>query len=166
MGNNQLKYGWIAGGKTAVPIPIGLSEVIRARSGRFVEKDASGRAEIADQTTDNLIGHLECEEIEAADNDAEGKYTRNLCIDPSAVYRLPLRYETTTYNVNYSAALLFKSCDIVVTDGDIQWADLKGNVDKNLLIIVGGKAATGVGLDDGYVDVMINPLELGYTAVT
>ena len=160
----QLKYGWIRGGKVSIPVPIGSGEVIHAKSGRFCKNDGSGRAEImnADATP---WGFLECEDITAAQNDAEGKYTRNLIIDLTAVFRIPLRYESATYTTNYSAALLGESCDLVVTDGDIQWADLRAAGDYPI-IIVGGKAASAVAVDDGYVDVMINPAAISPTAIT
>lgn len=119
----QLKYGWIRGGKEGYPIPIGNAEVISARSGRFMKSDGSGRAEVAGAGSTVLIGFLESEAIAAADNTAEGKYTRNLICDLTAVFRIPLRFETVTYTTNYSAALLNKSCDLVVISG-VQYANL------------------------------------------
>jgi hypothetical protein len=159
----QLKYGWIRGGKVGYPIPIGLSEVINLRSGRFVKTDGSGRAEIAGDGHTALIGWLECEAITAASNDAEGKYTRNVINDLTAVFRLPIRYESATYTVNYSAAVLGKSCDLVVVAG-IQYANLTDG-DESTIIIVGGQAASAVAVNDGWVDVMINPAKISPTAL-
>jgi len=162
--DKQLKYGWIRGGKVSIPVPIGNGEVIHSQSGRFVKNDASGRAEIAGDTNTVLWGFLECEDIAAADNTSEGKYTRNMIIDLTAVFRIPIRFESATYTVNYSAAVLGKSCDLVVADGDIQWANLTDG-DESTIVIVGGKAASAAAADDGWVDVMLNPAKLSPTAL-
>jgi len=161
--NQQLKYGWIRGGKLTIPVPIGNGEVINARSGRFCKNDGSGRAEIAGDTHTVLWGFLESEPIAAADNTAEGKYTRNLIIDLTAVFRIPIRYESATYTVNYSAAVLGKSCDLVVVSG-IQYANLTDG-DESTIVIVGGQAASAAGANDGWVDVMLNPAKLSPTAL-
>ena len=159
----QVKYGWIRGGKVSIPVPIGNGEVISARSGRFMKNDGSGRAEVMNADTVPW-GFLESEAIAAADNTSEGKYTRNLIIDLTAVFRIPLRYETATYTTNYSAALLGKSCDLVVIS-NIQYADLRASGD-DVIIIVGGLAASAVAANDGYIDCMINPAKIAPTAIT
>lgn len=161
--NQDLKYGWIRGGKTSIPVPIGSGEVISAKSGRFMKNDGSGRAEVmsADATP---WGFLESEAIAAADNDSEGKYTRNLIVDLTAVFRIPLRFESATYTTNYSAALLGKSFDLVVIS-TIQYADLRASGDDPVMI-VGGKAASAAGANDGWIDCMINPANIAPTAIT
>lgn len=160
----QLKYGWIRGGKVGHPCPIGMSEVIHSKSGRFVKSDASGRAEIAGDGHTALIGFLECEDITAADNSSEGKYTRQLIVDLTAVFRIPIRFESATYTTNYSAALLNKACDLVVADGDIQWANLLTGT-EGCIYIVGGQAASAAGADDGWVDVMLSPTKFVPVAI-
>lgn len=159
----QLKYDWIRGGKVSYPCPVGNGEVVNLRSGRFVKTDGSGRAEIAGDGHAALLGFLESGPITATENDAEGKYTRNVINDLTAVFRIPLRYENATYTVNYSAAVLGKSCDLVVVEG-IQYANLTDG-DESTIIIVGGQAASAVAVNDGWVDVMLNPAKIAPTAL-
>ncbi len=75
---------------------------------------------------------------------------------------LPLAYDGSTYDCNYSTALNGESCDIVVING-VQYVNVSAS-SKDVVTIVGGKAATaaftdgsvtGLTLGDGYVDVQL-----------
>ena len=156
----QLKYGQIRGGSNGFPIDITDAEVIKNQSGKFLFRNVTtGHGEIAD-TTDDIIGHAES----AAD--AVTASVRVKCVnDLTAVFRIPLIYDGSTYTVNYSDAILGEACDLKVSD-DVQYANPTVATNKSLLI-VGGKAATGTDIasNDGYLDVQINPNQLGNLGV-
>lgn len=146
----QLKYGWIRGGRSGYIVPIGASEVIKAKSGRFVKNDTSGRAEIAVDGSTELIGFLDCEEFTASSTEGADK---RFCInDLTAVFRIPINAGT------YAATMVGKTCDLAVTS-NIQGAKLDAS-GEDTVIIVGGDA-----VNNAYVDVMINPVKVGATGV-
>ncbi len=146
----QLKYGWIRGGRSGYVVPIGASEVIKSKSGRFVKNDGSGRAEVAVDGSTELIGFLDCEEFTASATEGADK---RFCInDVTAVFRIPVSAGT------YAATMVGKTCDLAVSS-NIQGAKLDAS-GEDTVIIVGGDA-----VNNAYVDVMINPIKLGATGV-
>ncbi len=150
------KYGWIGGGHSSFALPMGASEVIKGKSGRFVKSDGSGRGEIAGDTHGVLYGFIEGgDETLGA---TEGATEKNCIDDVTAKFRVPLAYDGGSYTVNYSSALLGKTCDLVVV-ASIQKVNLTDS-DEDTLIVVGGKAATSITADDGYVEVRLNPNEM------
>jgi len=159
----QMRYGLISGPDYGFPIQMTAGEAIAWQSGRFVARNTTtGYAEIAD-TTDDIIGWFEEGEDSSSDSGLIGKCLYSL----DAIFRLPLIYDNSTYTTNYSAAILFESCDLKVSGG-VQYADPHAATNKTL-IIVGGKAATGTTIvgNDGYLDVIISPknrLDLGVGA--
>jgi len=156
----QLKYGQIRGGCNGFPIDITDAEAFAAQSGRFLFRNVTtGYGEIAD-TTDTIIGHAESGVV------ASSSSKRVKCVnDLSAVFRIPLIYDASTYTVNYSDAILGECCDLKVSGGK-QYANPTSASTKSLSI-VGGKAATGTDIasNDGYLDVQINPSALGNLGV-
>jgi len=156
----QLKYGQIRGGHNGFPIDITDAEAVAAQSGRFLFRNVTtGYGEIAD-TTDDVIGHAECA------TDAVTASVKVWCVnDLTAIFRIPLIYDNSTYTVNYSKVIIGEACDIKVSGGK-QYANPTAATNKTLLI-VGGKAATGTDIasNDGYLDVMINPSMLGNLGV-
>lgn len=146
----QLKYGHIRGGHSGYVTPIGASEVIKAKSGRFMKSDGSGRAEVAVDGSTELIGFLECEEFTASAT--EGADKRWLINDLTAVFRIPVSAGT------YVKAMKGKTCDLAVSS-DIQGAKLDGS-GEDTIIIVGGDD-----VNNRWVDVMLNPAKMGATGV-
>jgi hypothetical protein len=135
----QLIYGQIRGGKASHPAPIGASEVFKNQSGKFVSNDGSGRAEVAGDGTAAIWGHLECEEFTASAT--EGADVRNLVVDPSAVFRIPVNSGT------YVVAMLGKTCDLSVATS-IQGAQLDASSEDTLRIVGGDD------VDNNYVELM------------
>lgn len=155
--SNKLKYGWIGGGHASYPLPMGASEVIKTKSGRFVKSDASGRGEIAGDGHTQLLGFVEGGDQTCSST--EGATELNCIADVTAKFRIPLAYDGATYTVNYSSALKGESTDLVVVV-NVQKANLTTHSEETI-IIVGGKAASSATADDGYVDVMLNPTKMG-----
>lgn len=156
----HLKYGHIRGGKVSMPWTMTDGEVINPQSGRFVFRNiTTGLAEIAD-TTDAIFGFAE-----ASEDSSTSSLVIGVIMDLTAVFRIPLIYDNSTYNVNFSAVIKGECCDIKVSGG-VQYADTSNNSKKQLLI-VGGKAATATSIasNDGYLDVMINPSALNNLGV-
>lgn len=139
---DQLKYGWIRGGTTSVPLPMGASEVISAQSGRFVTVDSSGYGEISGAASTTIFGSVElgAQTLSAT----EGATTANCIIDPTAVFRIPVNSGT------YAITMVGKTCDLSVSS-NIQGAALDAS-DRDIVLIVGGDAT-----NNNYVDVMIVP---------
>ncbi len=165
----EIKYGHIRGGENGHPAPMGASETFFSKSGRFVTNDASGRLELSDENDTYLSGFVN----EGSPDDGagggglttsatEGATEMKVITDLTAVFRLPLAYDASTYDRNYSSALLEETCDIVLLNG-VQYANVSASSKDNIRI-VGGKAAsaawtdgavTGLTLGDGYVDVQL-----------
>jgi len=170
------KYGQIRGGHSGFPLNMGAEETIYSKSGKFVANDASGRGELADQDDSYLQGWVR--EGQPDDGVGGGGLTTSAtegadvfwCImDLTAVFRMPLAYDASTYSRNYSTALNGESCDIVVITG-VQYCNVSAS-SKDVVRIVGGKASTtaqgvtfaaqmvlaveGLCMDGGYVDVTL-----------
>ncbi len=161
MGSDS-KYGWIRGGKASFPLPMGASEVLRGKSGRFVKRDTSGRGEIAGDGHTQLIGYVEGGDETCSSS--EGGTVKNCINDVGATFRIPFFYDGVTWTRNYSVALIGETCDLLVKN-QIQYANITDS-SEDTLVIVGGKAASAAVADgavadvvygDGYVDVMLNP---------
>jgi len=166
--SNELKYGHIGGGHASFPLPMGASEIVVAKGGRFVVNDDSGRGEVAGATAVDLMGWVEGNETCSA---TEGATVLNCIFDPSAKYRMPLAYDASSYTVNYASSLLGECCDFAVVNG-VQYANpTLSSYDP--IVIIGGKAGTSaawvdgavedVCLGDGYVEVIIKPLSTRWT---
>lgn len=135
----DLKYGHARGGKISAPSTWVGSDVLKARSGMFVIKSGDSVA-IATDGAAPILGHAEDSERTTVALDPV-----NIIVDPSAVYRIPVKAGT------YVVAMQFKTCDLKVTS-NIQGADLTASTD-DVFIIVDGDA-----VDNKWVDVMINPV--------
>lgn len=168
--SGKIKFGQIRGGHASFPLPMGASEQLYGKSGRFVTNDASGRGEVADENDTYLMGFVESGTLTCSST--EGATVLNCINDLTAVFRVPLAYDGVTYDRNYSAALLGELCDIVVING-VQYINVSASLKDNVRI-VGGKAASaawtdggvaGLTLGDGYVDVMLVAEKLYQTGV-
>ena len=153
MNKLDLKAERIRGNSVGSPIGWGASEVVGAWSGKFVKKDASGRAEIAGDGDTQLIGWVESGA--GTKSSTEGADTGVLYNSTEDVFRIPLAYDGSTYTVNYSGAILWETCDLVVVS-NVQYANPTTSA-EDTVVIVGGKAATSATANDGYLDVKLNP---------
>ena len=143
----QLRYGIIKGEDTVawIPIRMGASEVLKAKSGRFVKDDGSSRMEVAvdgstllsgwvesaDQTTSATEGATECPFVPASG--ALG-----------CVFRIPINSGT------YVVAMQNNTCDLSVSS-DIQGAQLDASAEDTLIVVDGDT------VNNAWVDVMLNP---------
>lgn len=126
--SEQLKYGWVRGGRTSHPVPIGASEVFKDRGSAFVTNDGSGRAEVAGDGTASIWGHLDVEEITVGAT--EGAEVRNMIVCPSAVFRSPINSGT------YAATMLGETCDLSVLSS-IQGVQLDASSEDTVRIVGG-----------------------------
>jgi len=138
----QMIYGWIRGGHVSHPTPIGASEVFSVASGKFVTNDASGRAEVAKDGSTALWGHMECEAFTASAT--EGADVRNMIVDPSAVFRIPVNSGT------YVVTMLGETCDLSVVS-TIQGAQLDTSTEDTVRI-VGGDSVNNYWVELMFVD--------------
>lgn len=151
-----LKYGPIKGLDTAagIPMPMGASEVIAVKSGRFVKDDASSRMEMAGDGSTLLAGWVELPE--GASYNASGIYTCSstegadiaLFYPISAllgvVFRIPINSGT------FAATMRNNTCDISVSS-NIQGAQLDASSEDTLIVVDGDL------INNAWVDVMVNP---------
>lgn len=166
----ELAYGWIGGGKAAFPLPMGASEKILAKGGRFVVNDDSGRGEVAGATAVDLMGWVEGNETCST---TEGATVLNCIYSNDAKFRMPLAYDNSTYTVNYATSLIGECCDLLVLNS-VQYANpTLSSYDP--IVIIGGLAATtawtdgsvdSVCLGDGYVEVIMKQLSTRWTTGT
>jgi len=148
----QLRYGWIAGGKVAVPVPMLASQTLTVKSSKFVNLTTAGYAEYIDNTDDvEVFGHVESPY--GVGSTTSGVDVFNCIIDLSAIFRI--RIDGGTYVIG----MLGDKCDIGASTANLQGADLESS-SYSQLIIVGGDVA-----NQKYVDVMINPSERGTTGI-
>lgn len=138
----QLKYGWIRGGKVAVPVPMAASQTILDQSGKFVYMDDGG-AKLCVDANAYIFGHLEIGTEDGSITPTAGDYY-NCIVDLTAIYRIPVNSGT------FVVGMIGDLCDISVST-NVQGAQLDAS-DENLLFVVGGDAD-----DNNYVDVMVNP---------
>lgn len=139
---SDLVYGWVRGGHVSHPVPIGASEVFKSASGKFVKSDGSGRAEVAGAGNAAIWGHLEVEEVTVGAT--EGAETRNMIVDHSAVFRIPVNSGT------YVATMLGKTTDLSVATS-IQGAALDLSSD-DVIRLVGGDVANNYWVECMFID--------------
>lgn len=152
----QLRYGAIKGvdGLNFIPMPAGASEVFRAKSGRFVKNDASGRLEVAVDGTTLLEGWVE--EGDLTCSSTEGGTIVSFvhavnCL--GTIFRIPVNAGT------FVATMRLKTCDLAVSS-NIQGAKLDGSGEDTLIIVDGDL------VNNAWVDVIINPSKItGQTGV-
>ena len=137
--SEQLKYGWLRGGKVSVEVPMAATQALYAQSGRFVYMNAGAATLCADGIT-TVFGFVEAHQH----TPATGAYL-NCIIDLSAVFRIPVNTGT------FVVGMIGDTCDISIDT--VQGAQLDASI-ENLLIVIGGSAAV-------YVDVMMNPAVWG-----
>ena len=136
----QLKYGWIYGGRVAAPVAMAATQALYAQSGRFVYMVAGAATLCADAVT-TIWGFLEAH-AHTPDTGAE----LNCIIDLTAVFRIPINSGT------FAVGMIGDTCDISISS-TVQGAQLDAST-EDLLIIVGGYSTV-------YVDVMMNPSHHG-----
>lgn len=140
--NDQLRYGPIKGEESCVKVPnlITASEVIKAKSGRFVTRNTTtGAVEIADAGETILAGWIEAPEGTSVSGDYGNLIPANNC---GVIFRVPIITGTLT------AAMFGKTCDLV-RSSNIQGVDLTAS-GEDVLLIVGGDLE-----GNHYADVMI-----------
>jgi hypothetical protein len=138
--SEQLKYGWLRGGKLSCEVAMAATQALAAQSGRFVYMNAGAATLSADAIT-SIFGFLEAH----AHTPATGAML-NCIIDQTAVFRIPINTGT------YVVAMMGDYCDISIS-GTVQGAQLDAST-ENTLIIVGGYSTV-------YVEVMMNPATWG-----
>jgi len=132
--SEQLKYGWLRGGKLSVEVPMAATQALYAQSGRFVYMNDGAATLCADAIT-TIFGFLEAH----AHTPATGAYL-NCIIDLTAVFRIPINSGT------FVVGMIGDTCDISIDT--VQGAQLDAST-EDTLVIVGGYSTV-------YVDVMMN----------
>ena len=164
--NGQLlKYGPIKNEVSGpyIPIPMGASEVVAAKSGRFVKNDGSGRAEIAVAGSTLLLGWIELPHNAnySSTNIFTCSATEGGDVAPlipawaalGIVFRIPVNTGT------FVATMRGKTCDLSVVS-NIQGAALGASTEDTIIIVDGDL------VNNAWVDVMINPSKItGLTGV-
>lgn len=153
----DVKYGYLGGGTMGFAYGMSASLRLYDLSGHFIYNDGN-YGSLIDDGEDAIMGWALSHEQICSTTDG-GTSLWVIC-DLTAVFRLPLVYESATYTTNYSASLLARTADLYLRDTYYQCVNLATSTDEPI-IIVGGKAATAVAVDDGYIDCMINPNEIG-----
>lgn len=137
----ELKYGWVRGGELGTAVTVAASQVIRAASGKFVKRTSytTPTVTLATSTDSDLLGGLECEEL----NSSDGTEVRKVINDHTAIFRMPINGGT------YAVRMIGQVCDLSVSS-NIQGACLDSST-MDVLEIVGGDA-----VDNYWVEVRLN----------
>jgi len=138
----QLKYGWISGGKTSRKVPMAATQALYNASGKFVYMNA-GAATLNADGVGSIFGHLEAHQH----TPSEGAEL-NCIIDLTAVFKIPVNSGT------YAVGMIGDQCDISIS-GTVQGVQLDASV-ENTLTVVGGDTA-----NNNWVEVMMTPSEWG-----
>lgn len=152
----QLRYGIIKGTDNAniIPMPAGASEVFRAKSGRFVKNDGSGRVEVAVDGSTLLQGWVEEGDLTCSSTEGGtivGMIPIENCL--GVIFRIPVNAGT------FVATMRGKTCDLAVSS-NIQGAKLDGSGEDTLVIYDGDL------VNNAWVDVTVNPSKItGQTGV-
>lgn len=157
---DNVKFGYLRGGMTGLMKGITGSEVFKRLSGHFVKLTSSYATKCGDGDSE-ILGWAQTHEQTVGSSNGDDELL--IITDLTAVFRIPLRYESSTYTTNYTSTMRGKTCDLVVIS-NFQYANVTTS-DDDLVIIVDGQAASGKGVGDGYVDVMINPNKVCQTGV-
>ena len=148
----DVKFGVLDGDAKGTTVGMAASAVVKNASSRFVTA-SSGNAAIAGATASLLLGFVDVGEQTCSST--AGATIATLYRNPAYVYRIPLKYDGSTYTVNYSAACIGCAFDFVVLS-NVQYINLTLST-YNPLVVVGGQAASSTTAGDGYCDVIINP---------
>lgn len=149
----DLKYGPVKNEASVakIPFPMGASEVIKAKSGRFVKNDGSGRAEIAGAGNTLLIGWVELGEQTCSATEGGTVGALIPAIGCNVVFRIPINSGT------FTAAMRGQTCDLSVASS-IQGAALGLSSDDPVYIVDGDL------VNNAWVEVMLYPPK--FTGVT
>tara|TARA_Y100000310_G_scaffold313126_1_gene361113 strand:+ start:271 stop:732 length:462 start_codon:yes stop_codon:yes gene_type:complete len=146
---DQLRYGWIGGGKYGVPVGMAASEVLPALSSAFVNMNASGYAEyLDDQDSEEIFGGVEAPA--ETTNATAGNTVYNCIVDITAIYKVPV--DTGTYAITD----IGDTCDVGVTS-TVQGAYLQASTQEQLIILNGDLT------NNTWVIVRMNPFVQGET---
>lgn len=161
----QLKYGMLKNEDSTVgiPMPMGASEVIAVKSGRFVKDDGSSRMEIAGDGDTLLAGWVEppdsaiytsagiytCSSTEGADIATFYPISALLGV----VFKIPVNSGT------FAITMRNNTCDLSVSS-NIQGAQLDASAEDTLIVVDGDL------VNNAWVAVMVNPDKItGLTGV-
>lgn len=142
-----LKYGPIhkgSGRDMAIPYEIAATQTVKARSGRFVDRDANGRVTIATAASTRLLGWLDAHE--SSSHPVGTKFGVYSSVD--RVYRIPINAGT------YVNTMQGDLCDISIASS-IQGADLTASAKDHFIIVDGDE------VNNKWVDVKMNPSIVG-----
>ncbi len=177
MNKVPLKYDWVAGGHTIIPLAMAASQYFKDRGGKFVDQNGSGYGETMDSSSTMIFGWVETPGH--GDPTYPTYYLTSStagntvlpCIIPSgdSIFRMPVAYYSATYTTNYAITLLGTEKDIYLdTTSKVQFADLTNSTDDFIIILDGLAASTTKNyadttddFGDGWVLVRANPDTLG-----
>ncbi len=128
---DQLRYGWVSGGKAGVPVPIYASERVDAPGGRFVNIRTDGYAEYLDDgDSAECFGSVEGPYGTASA--VSGQDVANAIYDLTALFKIPVLSGDGTYAIT----MLGDTCDIGVTSY-VQGALLTASSNEQFIIMGG-----------------------------
>lgn len=149
---DQLRYGWVSGGKAAVPVHMYASEQVAAPGGKFVNMNGTGYAEYLDDgDNEEIFGSAEVDYgTQSATQSLADRV--NCIVDVTAVYKIPV----LTGDGTFAITDIGDTCDIGVTSY-VQGAHLQVSNDEHLIVLAGDLE------NNNWVLVRLNPNVQGET---
>ena len=150
---DQLRYGWIGGGKYAVPVQMLASQAVVAPGGRFVEMvTGSGYATYLDDGDDDAIFGSSEGPYGTQSSTQSATDVVNCIVDITAIYKIPILSGDGTFAITD----IGDTCDIGVTSS-VQGAHLQASNDEHF-IVLGGDL-----VNNNWAIVRLNPNVQGET---
>lgn len=132
MSEKRVKYDTLMEKGIAFDVPVAASQTIYKRSGKFVKLDASERADLADSGDTELFGWAMVGGDFTSSSTAGGSKI-SVDLRTEIIHEIP--YDDTTVTEAQLAAILGKTCDLIVTSG-YQYVDI-GESNEDVVQIVG-----------------------------
>lgn len=150
---DQLKYGWISGGKAAIPVAMGASEIRTGPGAGFGNMDATGYFEYHDDGDDEeVFGSVESPY--GTGSTVEGGDSFNCIYDHSAAFKVPV----LTGDGTFAITMIGDTCDTGMT-GNVIGVDMTASNDEHYIILAGDLT------NNNWVIVRLNPFVQGETDV-
>lgn len=132
MSEKRVKYDTLMEKGVAFNVPVAASQTIYKRSGKFVKLDSNERVDLADSGDGELFGWAMVGGDYSSSSTAGGS-EMSVDIRTEVIHEIP--YDDTTVTEAQLAAILGKTCDLIVTSG-YQYADI-GESNEDVIQIVG-----------------------------
>ena len=153
-----LGFVQVGGGYIPVEYEVAASQAFKRLGGKFAKLDSNERLDLADSGDTEIHGWVQIGEQTSSSTAGNDRYVCNVALD--ALYEIPTDAAQTEAQLK---ALLAKTCDLIVSAGGLQQADI-GESNEDVLFIVDYRY-WGSAAGEQSLIVMLNPLKRAVAGV-